>query len=246
MPKYLGQIVAIEAGIRKAAMRKLTDAYHALDRPAMLEGISGTYEPAVDGGEQLPNEGVRVQATAEEMITATRGILAEMFDATAARDFTNCSGTAKANIVVGDQALIENAPVPYILWLLRELDKLQAFVTRIPTLSPSTTWELEEARGVYRSEPVRTARQVQAHRVLKLADATERHQEQVQVVQEAVTAGTWTRVKFTGAVPVSRREEILQRITTLRAALHSAHQEANRVEALEPGVGTRLLSFLFD
>lgn len=246
MPKYLGQVVAIEADVRKAAKSKLTSAYHALDKPAMLEGISGTYDAAVDGGEQLPDEGTRVQATVEEMITSTRETLVAMFDATAARDFTNASGEAKADIVVGDQTLVPDAPVPYILWLDRQLDDLQSFAERIPTHSPSTTWELEEARGVYKSTPVKTARQVQQHKVITLAAATHEHQAQAQVVAEQVTAGTWTRIKYTGSVPVSRREEILRRITALRAALHAAREQANRVEAVEPVIGARVLGYLLD
>lgn len=246
MSKYLGQVVAIEVDVRKAAKRRLTDVYHALDKPAMLEGISGTYEPAIEGGEQLPEEGLRVQATVEEMVQSTREVLAAMFDSTAARDFTNASGRAKADIVVGDQVLVEGAPVPYILWLDRQLDDLQAFTERMPTHSPSTTWEMAESRGVYKSAPVKTARQIQQAKAITLAPATEKHQAQVQMVTEPVTAGIWTRVKFTGGVPVSRREEILRRIATLRAALHTAREQANRVEADEPVVGARVLGYLLD
>jgi hypothetical protein len=246
MPKYLGQVVAIEADIRKASARKLTDAYHALDKPALLEGLTGDYEPAVDGGEQLPSEGTRVQATVEEMIEATRETLAQLYDITAARDFTNSSGTAKADVIVGDQTLIADVPVPYLLWLDRQLDDLHAFVTRIPTHSPSTLWTMSEARGVYASTPVKTARQVQQHKVITLAPATDKHQAQAQVVAEQVTAGTWTRIKFSGAAPVSRRETLLRRIATLRAAVHAAREQANRVEAIEPAVGTRVLGYLFD
>lgn len=246
MTKYLGQVIAIEADVRKTAKRRLTDSYHALDKPAMLDGISGTYEPAVDGGEQLPDESQRVQATVEEMILSTREALAAMFDATAARDFTNASGDAKADIVVGDQTLVEGAPVPYILWLDRQLDDLQAFTERIPTHSPSTTWELAEARGVYKSTPVKTARQTQQHKVITIAEATQHHQAQAQVVAEQVTVGFWTRIKYSGGVPVSRREEILRRIAILRVSLHAARAQANRVEADEPVVGARLLGYLFD
>lgn len=244
--KYLGQVVAIESDIRKAAQRKLTDSYHALDKPAMLEGLTGEYTSAVDGGEELPGEELRVQATVEEMIAATRDVLGDMFDATAARDFTNCAGAAKADIAVGEQVLVPDAPVPYILWLDRQLDDLATFARRIPTHSPATTWELAEERGVYKSAPVRTARQVPQHKVITLAEATQHHQAQAQLVAESVTVGTWTRVKYSGGVPVARREEILRRIATLRVALHAAREQANRVEAVEPVVGARVLSYLFD
>lgn len=247
MPKYLGQVVAIEADKRKAAKRTLTDAYHGLDKPAMLEGITGEYAPNAEDGEQLPGEQNRVQATVEEMINTTRDVLAAMFDATAARDFTNCAGGAHADIVVGENVLVADAPVPYILWLDRELTDLETFARRIPTHSPATTWELEEHdRGVWKSAPVKTARTVPIHKVITLAAATQHHQAQAQLVAENVPAGTWTRVKYSGAVPVWRREEILRRIATLRVALHAAREEANRVEAVEPAVGARVLSYLFD
>lgn len=246
MTKYLGQVVAIEFDVRKSAKRRLTDAYHALQKPALLEGITGEYTPAVDEGEELPKEELRVQATVEEMIKATRDTLVSLFDATAAKDFTNATGHAHADIVVGEQTLVEKAPVPYILWLDKQLDDLQTFAERIPTHSPATTWELAESRGVWKSAPVKTVRQVQQHKVITLAAATQHHQAQAQVVAEPVTAGTWTRIKYTGTVPVARREEILRRIATLKLALRAAREEANRVEAVEPLVGARVLSYLFD
>lgn len=246
MTRYLGQVVAIEADQRKTADQVLTQAYHALEKPAMMEGIEGEYKPAVDDGEPLPKEELRVQVTVEEMIKTTREELAKLFDATAARDFTNASGRAKADVQVGDQVLIEGAPVPYLLWLERKLDDLTAFVRRIPTHSAATTWSLAEERGVWASEPVKTARQVQEPKVITLAAATQQHQAQTQLHMAPVIAGTWTRVKFSGAVPVSRREEMLRRLSTLRSAVHVARVEANRCEAEEPTFGPRVLSYLFD
>jgi hypothetical protein len=246
MPKYLGQVVGIEADVRKSAMRRLTDAYHALDKPALLEGQLGEYTPAAEEGLQLEPEYQRVQATVEEMIEATKETLAKLFDVTAARDFTNSSGTAHADVVIGDLVLVEKAPMPYLLWLTRKLDELEAFATRMPRLSAGTEWELEEARGVWKSKPVVTIRQIQEQKALTLTPTTDKHPGQATVIQETVAAGRWSRVKFSGAVPVSRREEILRRIAALKAAVQAARDEAKRVEAVEPVVGARILSYIFD
>lgn len=245
--KYLGQIVAIETDVRKSCERQLTDAYHALDKPALMEGMTGTYQPTSDEGDHLPDEQQRVQATVEEMIVTARGVLAELFDATAARDYSNATPEATADVVVGDRVLIEKANTPYLLWLDRQLDHLNAFATRIPTHSAATEWELAESdRGIYKSKPVRTARQVQEHKVLELTKATDKFQAQVQVVPDNVIKGYWTRVKFTGAVPVSRRETILARIKTLREAVHAAREKAKRAEAVEPKLGADVMSYIFD
>lgn len=242
---YLGQVLAIEADVRKTSTRMFTDAYHALDKPAMLEGISGEYTPNVDGGEELPGEDQRVQATVEEMIAATRDPLVALFDVTAARDFTNGSGRAVANVEVDGDVLVKGAPVPYLLWLVKQLDGLQTFVQRMPTHSPSTVWERVEDRGVYQSLPVKTARAVQQHKVITVAAATDKHQAQAQIVAENVNVGTWTRYKYSGAVPVARKEQILRRVASMRAAVEAARAEANRTEAEAPQIGARLFAYVF-
>ncbi|HTF52207.1 MAG TPA: hypothetical protein VK735_32590 [Pseudonocardia sp.] len=246
MPKYLGQVVAIEADVRRTAMRSLTDAYHGLDKPVLLEGLRKDYAPLVEDGEQLPSEGTRVQTTVEEMIDTSRTVLARLFDITAARDYTNSAGHAKADVVVGETKLIEGAPMPYLLWLDRQLDHLAAFVERIPTHSPATTWSEHEARGVYASEPVKTARQIQQPRVITLAAATDKHQAQTQLISEQVNVGVWTRVNYSGAAPVARKEGLLRRIATLRHAVAVAKGEVNRSEAVEPVIGEKVLGYLFD
>lgn len=248
MPKYLGQTVAIEADVRKRTMRDLTTAYHALDKPNLLEGHHGEYERVNDTeGLELVPEDQRVQATVKEMIDVTKEKMAELFDVTAARDWTNSSGMAKADVIVGETVLIPDAPIPYLLWLDRKLDELHAFATRIPTLSASTTWKPEdEERGIYKSAPVVTLRQTQQTKVIPVFQPTDKHPGQAQVVQEPVVEGRWTRIKLSGAMPVSDRERILRRIATLQNAVHAAREKAKRVESLEPVIGNGVMNYLFD
>lgn len=251
--RYLNQVVAIEKDVRQATQRKITDAHHALQRPGMLEGIQKTYRPRDDEGVQLPPEIGRVQATVQEMIEATREALIDLFDITAARDFTNgpmveVDGgvyVAVADVVVGEEVLVENAPVAYLLWLERQLDDLHTFVGKLPTHDPSTTWSLVDPRGVYESAPVETTRTEQQLRAVELSPATKEHKAQVQPYQENVVVGFWTTVKLTGAIPLAERAALIQRINRLRQAVHAARETANRVEALDPRPGQRLISFIF-
>lgn len=245
MPKYLGQIVAIEKDVRRTTAQQIVAAQHPLQAPAMLEGISREYQPRDDDGEQLPSEGVRVQATVKEMIDATRDALVRLFDVSAARDYTNASSEAVADVRVDGETLIEAAPVPYLLWLEKQLSELEAFVRRLPTHDPSTEWTLENPRGVYKSAPVQTARQVQQPRSRVVVPATDHHPAQVQAWQENVMVGTWTTVKHTGAIPVADQAKIVARIHALQRAVHLARAEANRVEAQEPQVGARVLEYIF-
>jgi hypothetical protein len=244
--KRLGAAIAREAQIRKGVMRKLTDAYHGLSHPDLLVGIVGTYKPRADEGEPLPPEGKRVQATVEEMIAKTREHLVEMYNATAARDYTNASGSAHADVVVAGTVLIPKAPVPYLLWLDKQLDELLAFANRIPTLTADSTWDIDEAhRGTYVSNPVVTARQVPLPTVVTLSPATDKHPANAQVHAIPTTVGDWTRRKYSGGVPVERKETILHRLNQLKEAVAVARAEANGVEAIEPAIGTTVMDFIF-
>jgi len=246
--KRLGQVVAIQQTVTSTSMKKLTKAYHALDVPAMLEGTRGDYDPIGDAeSDKLPPEGNRVQVTVEEMIDATRDALVDLFDITASRDFTNSNGGAKADVVVGEIKLVEGASMPYLLWLDRQLDHMTAFVERIPTHAPDAEWSIMDGfRGVYVSDPVKRARSVKIPRVIELSPSTNHHAAQVQMFHEDVNVGTWTRVRYSGAVPVARKETLLRRITTLRNAVHVARGECNMAEAVDPKPGAGILNYLFD
>lgn len=248
MPKYLGQVVAIQKDVLKSTTRQLTDAHHALQKPAMLEGLSREYQPRFEDGEQLPAEHQRVQATVKEMIDATRDALVRMFDATAARDYTNGPGgptEAAADVKVDGEVLIAKAPVPYLLWLEKQLTDLETFARKLPTHDPATDWTLESPRGVWKATPVQTSRTVQVPRANVIVPPTAQHPAQVQSYAENVVTGIWTLVKKTGAIPIAEQAALVDRIQKLQRAVHVAREEANRAEAIEPQVGARVLEFIF-
>lgn len=244
MPKYLGQVVAIEKDVRKATMRQLTDAHHALQKPAMLEGLTREYQPRFEDGEQLPAERQRVQVTVKEMIDATRDALVRMLDSTAARDYTNASGSAVADVKVDGEVLIAKAPVPYLLYMEKQLTDLETFARKLPTHDPATDWTLESPRGVWKATPVQTSRTVQVPRANVIVPATPEHPAQVQGYTENVISGIWTLIKKTGAVPIAEQAALIDRIQKLQRAVHVAREEANRAEAIEPQIGARVMEYL--
>src|SRR6478752_7224234 len=124
MPR-LNQIIAVEKGIKTRSHTELTEAHHALQKPALLSGISRSYRPKDEEGEQLPPEATRVQAKAEEVIRKTADILVALFDVTATKDYTNCK--ARADVVVDGKTLLAGVPVTYLLFLEKQLVDLHTF-----------------------------------------------------------------------------------------------------------------------
>lgn len=226
------------------AQRRLTDFYQLIQRAPLLSGISRTYRPRDEEGEQLPPESTKVQVEIEAALTDVLPDLGRLFDLQLSQDIGNAA--AKANIVVGGTVLLADVPVTYLLFLEKRLVDLRTTIDKLPGLDSADDWEWDEARQCWRTKPVETVRSKKVPRRLVLAEATEHHPAQVQVYQEDVPAGFWTTVKLSGAVPAARRRELTRRVDVLLEAVKAAREDANGTEVERTAsAGSALLSYLF-
>jgi len=62
---------------------------------------------------------------------------------------------------------------------------------------------------------------------------------------EDVTVGTWTTVKFSGAIPANEKNRLLDRVRSLADAIKQAREEANGLEVENKRIGESLLSYIF-
>lgn len=242
MPR-LNQIIAIEKGVKARSHQRLTEAHHALQKPALLSGISRTYRSKDEEGEQLPPEATRVQVKAEDIIRSTVDILTELFDVTATKDYTNCK--ARADVVVDGKVLLTGAPVTYLLFLEKQLVDLHTFIKKLPALDASESWTFDPSADSWATEPVQTARTKKIPRNHVKAEATDKHPAQVEVYHEDVVVGYWKTVKFSGALPARRINELLERVEKLQKAVKFAREEANNQTAEEQKIGAAVLGFIF-
>jgi hypothetical protein len=239
----LNQIIAVEKGIKSRSLQELTEAHHALQKPALLAGIARTYRPKDEEGEQLPPESTKVQIKADDIIRQTVEVLTKLFDATAAKDWTNCK--AKADIVVDGQTLLSQVPATYLLFLEKQLVDLHTFVKKLPVLDASETWTFDPSADAWATEPVQTVKTKKLPRNHVKAEATDKHPAQVEVYYEDVIIGHWRTIRFSGALPAQRVNELLDRVERLQQAVKFAREEANNIEAEEPRVGERIFRYLF-
>nr|WP_245675031.1 hypothetical protein [Herbidospora cretacea] len=238
----LNQILAVEKGVKSDVQRKVTDAYHLIQKAPLLSGISRTYQPIDDEGEALPPESTRVQVQAEQVLRDVAVTLTRLFDVTATKDVANCS--ARADVVVDGNPLLRDVPVTYLLFLEKQLTDLHTLIAKLPTLDPSETWALDANTDTWRTEPVKTTRTKKVPRNHVLAEATDKHPAQVQVFNEDVVVGYWTRVAFSGALPQRRVNELLGRLTKLQEAVKFAREEANGTEITERKIGEAVFGYL--
>ena len=243
MPR-LNQIIAIEKGVKSKAFQTITETHHKLQKQPLLAGISRTYRPKEEDGEQLPPEATRVQVSVWETIAEVRKSLVELFDVTATKEWANSKATA--NVEVDGRTLLTDVPVTYLLFLEKQLTDLHTFVKKLPTLDPADTWEYDQNVGFYATQPVETVRTKKVPRVLVKAEATEKHPAQTEVYYEDVPVGYWRTVKFSGALPAARVGELLRRIELLQQAVKVAREEANNVDVTQEKPGDRVFAYLFD
>lgn len=243
MAKKLNQVIAIEKNIKSRALQELTEAHHSLQKIALLSGISRTYRPKDEEGEQLPPESTKVQVKCEEVIRTTAETLTKLFDVVATKDWANCK--AKADVVVDGKKLLSAVPATYLLFLEKQLVDLHTFIKKLPVLDASETWTFDQSADCWATEPVMTVKTKKVPRNHVKAEATEHHPAQVEVYYEDVTVGNWRTIKFSGALPAKRVNELLARVEKLQEVVKFAREEANNMEVEDVKTGEAILGYLF-
>ncbi|MBS2534865.1 hypothetical protein KGQ20_19015 [Catenulispora sp. NF23] len=243
MATKLSQIIAIEKGVKSKSYAELTQAHHDVQKQPLLTGLSRTYQPKDEDGEQLPPESTRVQVKAEDVLRQIATGLTRLFDVTATKDWANC--VARADVVVEGRTLLRDVPVSYLLFLEKQLADLNTFVKKLPVLDAAESWTNDPSTDWYRTEPVRTLRTKKVPRNHVKAEATEKHPAQVEVYYEDIAIGYWTQTKFSGALPAQRVNELVERVEKLSQAVKFAREEANTFEVSDQRVGEAVFGFLF-
>ena len=240
----LNQVIAVQAGKKSQAKETLTEAYHKLKKPELLNGIVRTYQPKDDGGEPQPDERKQVQVKVNDLIRKVSADLAEMFDVVATQDWANCQ--ARADVVVDGRPLLTKVPVTHLLFLEKQLVDLRTFVDSLPVLDTAEEWEYKPETDCYVSRPSRSNRTKKVPRNHIKYEATKEHPAQVEMYMEDVWVGVWTTTKFSGAIPAAARNAMSERVRKLLDAVKAAREEANGLEVKPQKIGAARLGWIFD
>lgn len=240
----LCQIIAVEPSVKSATHSTVTRLHHDTQRTQVngpFAGISRTYTPADDAGEQLPPESTKVQWKVDEILGELAKAETRLFDVVATKEFANAKGT----VTVGGTDLLTDVPVTYLLFLEKQLRDVHTFISKLPTLDLADDWHYDTARGCWATDPVRSTRSKKVPRNHVLAPPTDKHPAQVQMYHTDETVGTWETVKFSGALPADRVALLLKRVEKLQRAVAYAREKANTHEVEDRKVGEAIFGYLF-
>jgi len=239
----LNQVIALEKGTKTEVYGKVTKLHHDVQKAALTSGISRTYQPLDDEGEQFPPESTRVQVRATDVLDEIASATSRLFDLTLTKDFGNT--TAFADIKVGDQVIAEKVPVTTLLFLEKQLTDIATIVAKLPALDPAEEWRRDEATDLYATIPVKTVKSKKIPRNHIKSPATDKHPAQVEVWMEDQVVGNWTTVKFSGALPASRINQLKERVRLLQEAVKLAREEANSTVVTDRKMGESIFGYLF-
>lgn len=238
----LSQVIAVEKQVKTKVNSEGSELHKSNQKPDLFNGMSRTYEKKDEEGEDLPGEQKLVQQRASENLDLWSKLWTELLDVVATKDWGNCG--ARADLVVEGEKVVEDVPVTYLIWLEKQLDDFRAFVDKLPVLDPSKSWRHEASSGLYVTDAIRTARHKKVARVLLKVEATEHHPAQAEVIYDDVLVGYWSNISTSGALPESRRRQLLERTDAMRKALKQAREEANSAKVEEVTIGSKIANWI--
>lgn len=243
MPK-LHEINALVSGLKSETEKGVTELYKAVQKEGLFDGFSRTYKPLdEEGGERLPPEGQRVQMKVADVVAQAGRWWSNLWDLVAAQDAGNQH--ARADVVVDGRVVLPQVPVTTLLFLEKQLNDVETFVSKLPTPDPAEEWEYDPQQDVLKTKPAASHRTKKVPRAHVLYEATDKHPAQVQAYTEDVVTGYWTKTQYTGRVSSKERNAMLARAKALKDAVKVARERANACEAEKKKVAAPLLDFVF-
>jgi hypothetical protein len=238
----LNQLIALEKGAKATGEGALTKLYHEVQKTGPMSGISRTYKPLDDEGDQLPSEATKLQLRVKELLRGTAEPVGRLLDLTATKDAGNQIATA--NVVVDGVTVLSYVPVTTLLALEKKLVDFANVISKLPTLDPAEEWTWDDATNSYRTPVTETVRTKKTPRNHVLAQATDKHPAQVQMYNEDVIVGRWSTTKYSGAILETERLALAGKVARLAAAVKVAREEANVTTVPDVKIGAAIFEYL--
>jgi hypothetical protein len=239
----LNQVIAIEKGVNSRATAEITAIHRTFANPALFNGFSKEYQPLNDDGEQYPPESKKVTEIVSDLLARVQKSKTELFDTVAQKDFANME--AKANVVLDGETLIANAPVPFLLFVEKQLTDMRTLIAGLPILDANEEWDMDSGSGLYKSAPFTTHRTAKVQEAIVKYPATDKHPAQTEMITKDVIAGHWTTIKQSGAITRVEQRKLAERVEKLLNAVKQAREEANMADAPPVKAGDAIFGYLF-
>jgi hypothetical protein len=246
---FLHETVAILPGVEadhKAQLAALQNVLAVGGDQNPLTGLDRTHEPISDAFDKQPDQRRFVQLTTAGLLGQYADAATQFFDVQATREVGNT--LAASSVEIDGHEILPAMPAGYLLFLEGQLTALlNGVIARLQIRDPGEEWHRDpgDPPGVYRAAE-RKRLSTGKDTVAKVGyDATATQPAQIKWIEQDVTTGTWTWVKYSGQLSMSEVYEIRKRAALLLGAVRAARQRANRIEVENLRVGRGILEYVF-
>jgi hypothetical protein len=236
------QLLSVIGGSKVATDQRMEQLQHAAAQPGLFDGHDRTYQKRFDDGADLPAEPKKVRATAAEVLRVARQLLVRHWDLSLTVDAANALG--KADVTVDGEVLLREVPVGHLLWLAKEVERVQKLVRALPVLDSARNWQDSALPDISKADPVGQAQREKTPYNWHRENGTDKFQEIVDVMFRDDVIGTWTVTQLSGALDPRRKEQLLERLGKLADALKMAREEANTAVAQDRAEGDVLFDYI--
>jgi hypothetical protein len=243
MSTKLNQILSIERRVKNDNETVFTKSYELLQKKDLITGLSKTYSPKEEEGEQFPQEQKRVQVRVTDEIRQVSTALTELLDITAQKDATNT--VAKADVTIDGKILMKDVPATHLLFLEKKLVDIKTFISRLPVLDQGVDWKWDETQSLYASQPQETIKTRKVTKHIVVVPPTEQHPAQVKEANEDIIQGTWKTTHYASALPHDEVKKLADKADRLYRAVKYAREEANGHEVLGLKTGKAVVDYIF-
>src|SRR5262249_15399276 len=115
-----------------------------LQKGDLFNGLEKSQEMFEGFGLPQAPQSKKIQASAQEILSALPGLLGRLYDLEATKDAADAD--AVADVVVNGQVIIENVQINHLLWLEKQFQNLVTVFKAIPVISAAEQWQ--EAVGL--------------------------------------------------------------------------------------------------
>lgn len=237
MAQKLSQVVAVEKPTKTRVERFITDINKLLQKSDFFSGFNRSYVPIKDDDERMPPENKVVQNNVTTLLPQVITAMTDLWNVSATRDWANCQ--AKADIEVDGQVVLKDVPATFLLFLEKQLNDLHTLIGNVPVLDSAEIWTRDDNDMTYKAESRQTAKTKKVPKVVVLHPPTDKHPAQTQLVTDDIIVGHWFTTNTSGAMPMTRKVKILERIEKMQKAVKYARENANCTQA--PDVQTNTI-----
>lgn len=247
----LHEILAVESG-RKGAFNKILNETISTfkNKPMHFTEYERTLELFEEGAskeEEGGEERISMTTTVPQKLNYLSQFVEDYLDIVFQKEATNQD--AVADLVVGKETLIKQAPATFLLGLETKLADIRKVIDAAPTLAPGVEWVPDEThrfKSVVKGKHAEVTNKTR--KVIKpfvLYKATDKHPAQVEKLSEDVVVGNYRKWFWSGMISPAEKSELLGRIDLLMEAVKRARMKANEQEVShEWDAGKRIMDYI--